>query len=105
MIEAMACGTTVIAYPQGSVAEVIDQGITGFIVRSIEEAVAALGEVRRLDRGAIRRRFEQRFSATRMARDYVALYRKLARNTEIRPHLTVPALQRAGAELAAAARA
>jgi glycosyltransferase involved in cell wall biosynthesis len=87
MIEAMACGTPVVAWPQGSVPEVIDEGITGFMVRGIEEAVAALGEVRRLDRGAIRRRFEQRFSSARMARDYVALYRRLAGNAR---HVAVP---------------
>jgi glycosyltransferase involved in cell wall biosynthesis len=79
MIEAMACGTPVIAYPNGSVPEVIDEGITGFMVGSIEEAVAAIAETRRLDRAAIRRCFEYRFSAARMARDYVALYRKLSR--------------------------
>ena len=78
MIEAMACGTPVIAYPHGAVPEVIDQGITGFMVQNIDEAVAALDQARRLDRAAIRRRFEQRFSASRMARDYVALYRRLA---------------------------
>jgi glycosyltransferase involved in cell wall biosynthesis len=83
MIEAMACGTPVIAYPGGAVPEVIEAGITGFVVRSIDEAVAALAEARALDRGAIRRRFEQRFSATRMARDYVALYRTLARAADI----------------------
>jgi glycosyltransferase involved in cell wall biosynthesis len=79
MIEAMACGTPVIAYPNGSVPEVIDEGVTGFLVHSIEEAVAALAEARRLDRRAIRRCFEYRFSASRMARDYVTLYRRLAR--------------------------
>jgi glycosyltransferase involved in cell wall biosynthesis len=92
MIEAMACGTPVIAWPEGSVPEIIDPGVTGFLVRSMEEAVAALGETRRLDRFAIRRRFEQRFSAARMARDYVALYRKIARTT--RPHIAVPQIQR-----------
>src|SRR5690606_35207458 len=55
MIEAMACGTPVIAYPEGAVPEVIDPGVTGFLVRSIAEAVAAIDEVQRLDRAAIRR--------------------------------------------------
>jgi hypothetical protein len=93
MIEAMACGTPVIAYPHGSVLEIIDPGITGFIVRSIEEAVVALGKAQVLDRRAIRRRFEQRFSAARMARDYVALYRKLARTANARTQIAVPEIQ------------
>jgi glycosyltransferase involved in cell wall biosynthesis len=90
MIEAMACGTPVIAFPEGSVPEVIDQDVTGYMVRSIDEAVATLGKARDLDRAAIRRRFEQRFSAERMARDYVALYRRLARAADARPRLAVP---------------
>jgi glycosyltransferase involved in cell wall biosynthesis len=93
MIEAMACGTPVIAWPHGSVPEVIDAGLTGFLVRSVEEAVAAVGEVPSLDRAAIRRRFEQRFSAARMARDYVALYRKLARTADTLPRMVVPEIQ------------
>jgi len=102
MIEAMACGTPVIAYPCGSVPEVIDQGLTGFMVRNVEEAVAALEKARSLDRGAIRRRFERRFSAARMARDYVSLYRKLARSADARPHITVPAQIQRASERAAA---
>ena len=78
MIEAMACGTPVLAFPGGSVPEVIDDGLTGAIVGSIEEAVAALPRVLTLDRGRIRARFEERFSAERMARDYVDIYRRLA---------------------------
>ena len=77
MIEAMACGTPVIAYRSGSVPEVIDDGITGFIVETEEQAVRAVRELARLDRGAIRARFEERFSAVRMAREYEAQYRKL----------------------------
>jgi glycosyltransferase involved in cell wall biosynthesis len=103
MIEAMACGTPVIAYSHGSVPEVIDQGITGFMVRSIEEAVAALGEARNLDRGAIRHRFEQRFSAPRMARDYAVLYRKLARSADARPRIAVPPVQRPSEQATAGA--
>jgi glycosyltransferase involved in cell wall biosynthesis len=94
MIEAMACGTPVIAYPQGSVPEVIDPGVTGFIARSIEEAAALVREARALNRAAIRRRFEQRFSAARMARDYVTLYRRLARSTDARAHKLLPHIQR-----------
>lgn len=77
MIEAMACGTPVVAFGCGSVAEVIDPGVTGAIVGSIEEAVAALPRVVALDRAAVRARFEARFSCERMARDYVEIYRAL----------------------------
>lgn len=77
MIEAMACGTPVIAYRSGSVPEVVDDGVTGFIVDCEEEAVSAVSEVARLDRRNVRARFEQRFSAHRMAREYESQYRKL----------------------------
>jgi glycosyltransferase involved in cell wall biosynthesis len=77
MIEAMACGTPVIAYRSGSVPEVIDDGITGFIVENEDEAIRAVKEVTRLDRRKVRARFEQRFSAQRMAREYEKQYRKL----------------------------
>lgn len=78
MIEAMACGTPVLAFDCGSVREVIDDGITGCVVQSFEEAVAALPEVLTLDRRKVRRRFDQRFSARRMANDYLRIYQKLA---------------------------
>jgi glycosyltransferase involved in cell wall biosynthesis len=74
MIEAMACGTPVIAYACGSVPEVIEQGVTGFIVRGEDEAIDAVHRLPSLDRAAIRRRFEERFSATAMARRYLAIY-------------------------------
>jgi glycosyltransferase involved in cell wall biosynthesis len=74
MIEAMACGTPVIAYDCGSVREVVEDGLTGFIVRSDAEACAAVLRVAQLDRTAIRRRFEERFSAHAMARRYLNLY-------------------------------
>lgn len=74
MIEALACGTPVVAYPCGSVPEVIRHGETGFIVRSIDQAVAVLPRVTELDRARCRADFEERFSATRMARDYIAAY-------------------------------
>jgi glycosyltransferase involved in cell wall biosynthesis len=77
MIEAMACGTPVIAYRRGSVPEVLDQGWTGFIVADIAGAVAAVTDLDRLDRRLIRARFEQRFTAERMAKDYVAVYETL----------------------------
>jgi glycosyltransferase involved in cell wall biosynthesis len=78
MIEAMACGTPTIAFPAGSVPEVIDNGVTGFIVRDEQAAVAAVARLDRLSATAIRARFEQRFTARRMAQDYVSLYRRLA---------------------------
>ena len=76
-IEAMACGTPVVAFRQGSVPEIIEPGLTGAIVESEDAAVEALAAVATLDRGRIRQRFEERFSAERMARDYVALYEGL----------------------------
>jgi glycosyltransferase involved in cell wall biosynthesis len=78
MIEAMACGTPTIAFPAGSVPEVIDHGISGYIVPDEAAAVAAVGQLGRLSPSAIRTRFEQRFTARRMAEDYVAIYRRLA---------------------------
>jgi len=77
MIEAMACGTPVLALRRGSVPEIVDEGVTGAIVDTVEEAIAALPGVLALDRQAVRKRFEQRFSATRMAKDYVRVYRSL----------------------------
>jgi glycosyltransferase involved in cell wall biosynthesis len=77
MIEAMACGTPVIAWRCGSVPEVVEEGVTGFIVDSMEQAVAAVEEAQYLDRARVRQRFEERFSARRMANDYLALYESL----------------------------
>lgn len=77
MIEAMACGTPTIAFPAGSVPEVIDHGLTGFIVPDEGAAIAAVSRLDRLSTTAIRQRFEQRFTARRMAEDYVALYRRM----------------------------
>ncbi|TIO07835.1 glycosyltransferase family 4 protein [Mesorhizobium sp.] len=74
VIEAMACGTPVIAWNAGAMPEIVDQGVTGFIVDSIEGAVALVPGLRRLDRRKVRAMFERRFSAKRMARDYVAAY-------------------------------
>ena len=83
MIEAMACGTPVLAFRCGSVPEVVEDGVTGAIVDTIEEAIAALPHVVALDRQAVRKRFEQRFSATRMAKDYVAVYRSLLASSQV----------------------
>ncbi|HXC92240.1 MAG TPA: glycosyltransferase family 4 protein [Stellaceae bacterium] len=82
LIEAMACGTPAIAFRRGAVAEIIEQGRTGLVVDSIEEAVAAIPVVQGLDRVKIREAFEERFLVDRMARDYVALYGDLLRRSE-----------------------
>jgi len=82
MIEAMACGTPVIAWPCGAVPEVLDDGITGRIVNSEDEAVAAVREVASFDRRRIRHVFERRFTAEVMARNYVDLYKQLLRNDD-----------------------
>lgn len=77
MIESMACGTPVIAMRRGSVPEVMDDGLTGFIVENVEEAIAACGRLGELDRGKIRAQFDKRFTSRRMAEDYVRVYQKL----------------------------
>jgi glycosyltransferase involved in cell wall biosynthesis len=77
MIEAMACGTPVLAFRCGSVPEIIEDGVTGAIVETMDEAVAALPAVMALDRQKVRQRFGQRFTATRMAKDYVDVYHSL----------------------------
>jgi glycosyltransferase involved in cell wall biosynthesis len=77
MIEAMACGTPVIAFNRGSVAEVIEHGVTGFIVESVEEATQAIRQLSRLDRSLIRSIFEQRFSADTMAIGYEGAYQRV----------------------------
>jgi glycosyltransferase involved in cell wall biosynthesis len=77
MIEAMACGTPVIAYNRGSVAEIIDEGLTGFIVEDETSAVSAVGRLSQLNRDAVRKQFEAGFTARRMALDYLAAYRSL----------------------------
>ena len=95
MIEAMACGTPVIAWNRGSVPEVVDTGVTGFAVDSIEEAVSAVGLVDNLDRRRIRAVFDQRFTAARMASDYVAIYRRLLENGTRKPANAQPVELRA----------
>jgi glycosyltransferase involved in cell wall biosynthesis len=86
-IEAMACGTPVIAFRTGSAPEVVEDGITGFVVRNVDEAVAAVQRLPELDRRKVRAVFESRFTVERMARDYLAIYRGL-------PGVGVGALQR-----------
>ena len=77
MIEAMACGTPVLAFRCGSIPEVVDDGVTGKMVDTEEEAIAALPQILSYDRSAVRQRFEERFTAKRMAKDYVSTYRQL----------------------------
>jgi len=77
MIEAMACGTPVIAYDRGSVPEVMDDGVTGFIVRELDEAAEAVRRVRNLSRARCREVFDKRFTATRMANDYIHMYQRM----------------------------
>lgn len=81
MIEAMACGTPVITYRRGSVPEVIDDGVTGFICDNLDQAADAVGRAHDLSRAAVREVFEQRFTSDRMARDYVRLYQRLISQT------------------------
>ncbi len=81
VIEAMACGTPVLAWNCGAMPEIIDHGVTGFLVESIEDAVASVPDLLGLDRRRVRESFETRFSATRMARDYVAAYAHLIGGT------------------------
>ena len=87
MIEAMACGTPVIAFGSGSVPEVIDDGTTGFVVGSIADAVAALDHIDTLSRRRVRDQFEQRFTVERMTQEYLTAYRHLPRIHRIEPRL------------------
>jgi glycosyltransferase involved in cell wall biosynthesis len=87
MIEAMACGTPIIAFNRGSVPEILEHGVTGLIVEDETEAVAAIGRVGELSRTRVRESFERRFTVQRMAEDYLALYRRLA--ARARPALRV----------------
>ena len=85
MIEALACGTPVIAYRHGSVPEVIDHGVTGFVVEDMEQAVRAVSRVPEVRRADCRHVFEKRFSAVRMAGDYLKVYEQLLERAESRP--------------------
>jgi len=94
MIESMACGTPVLAFRRGSVPEVVEDGVTGYVVDSLEEAISRVGSVLSLDRAQVRGRFEQRFTAERMAQDYLQLYAKLIGASRVgdRPRSLVPAI-------------
>jgi glycosyltransferase involved in cell wall biosynthesis len=93
MIEAMACGTPVLAFRCGSVPEIIDAGVTGLIVDSMDEAIRVMPQVLALDRRAVRQKFEQRFSASRMAKDYVQVYRSLIKQQAL-PERDAPVSRR-----------
>jgi glycosyltransferase involved in cell wall biosynthesis len=98
MIEAMACGTPVIAFASGSVPEAVENGVTGFIVEDEAQAVEAVGKIQELDRYGVRACFEQRFIAKRMAEDYTRHYASFS--TFPRPRLkmagqTIPMPRRA----------
>jgi glycosyltransferase involved in cell wall biosynthesis len=83
MIEAMACGTPVVAVRGGSVPEVIDHGVTGFICDDLDQAIEATRQIHTIDRRTCRRTFEHRFTAARMAEEYIQLYRRLAANATL----------------------
>jgi glycosyltransferase involved in cell wall biosynthesis len=89
LIEAMACGTPVIAFHSGSVPEIVEDGVTGFVVKDEKEAVAAAHRLSRLSRGSIRRRFEERFTARRMALEYLDVYRSVIEFQALRSRVMV----------------
>jgi glycosyltransferase involved in cell wall biosynthesis len=89
LIEAMAYGTPVIAFNRGSAPEIVEDGLTGFVVEDENEAIAAAHPLSRLSRGAIRRRFEERFTARRMACDYLVVYRSLIELEALRTRAAV----------------
>ena len=96
----MANGTPVIAFRRGSVSEIVDDGVTGLIVDNVDEAVAAVLLAKTLDRVAIRRRFEERFSVGRMAQDYLALYDAVLRRGTVDAVLSSAAVARMAANAA-----
>jgi glycosyltransferase involved in cell wall biosynthesis len=83
LIEALACGTPVLAYRRGSIPEIIDHGVTGFVCETVDEMVEAVGQVPLLERRRCRAAFDERFTADRMARDYVALYERILEGASV----------------------
>ncbi|WP_229075066.1 glycosyltransferase family 4 protein [Actinoplanes sp. DH11] len=77
VVESMVCGTPVIAYPRGSLPEIVDEGVTGYLVRGVDQAVAAVGAIRRISRTGCREQARKRFGAPRMVADYLAVYERL----------------------------
>jgi glycosyltransferase involved in cell wall biosynthesis len=94
MIEAMACGTPVVAFNRGSVPEVVDVGVTGFVVEDEQGAIVAIEQLSDVPRDRVRKRFEERFTARRMAQEYLAVYRGLSEGTM--PRLRVVGADEAG---------
>ena len=86
MIESMACGCPVIAFRRGSVPEVMDDGVTGFIVENEAEAIAALGRLGEIDRAGVRAQFDKRWTSRRMAENYVSIYQRLVRRAKPKLH-------------------
>src|SRR5262249_33148838 len=80
MIESLACGTPIIAYPQGSVPEVLEDGVTALLVHNVSEAVSAVEKISTIDRATCRRNFEQRFTASLMSSHYLELYETILRH-------------------------
>lgn len=91
MIEALACGVPVIAFRRGSAPEIVEEGVSGFLVDDVNGAVRAVGQLDHISRHRCRERFERRFSADRMARHYVALYRELAADVRHTPRQSLVA--------------
>jgi len=98
MIEAMACGTPVIAYPCGSVPEVVEHGVTGFIVENRVEAVKAVQDLGFVDRRSVRKTFEKRFTCERMVRSYLTHYQNLASGTAQRADTSISVGESGGQE-------
>jgi glycosyltransferase involved in cell wall biosynthesis len=89
-MEAMVCGTPVIAFPSGALPEVVEHGRTGFIVRDVDEMTQALGRVDEIDPEECRRVARERFTSERMARDYMALYERILRDGDEISHQRLP---------------
>jgi glycosyltransferase involved in cell wall biosynthesis len=105
MIEAMACGTPVIAFRRGSVPEIIDENVTGFIVDDEDEAIAAIRRIGEIDRRSVRATFEKRFTAARMAKDYLRHYESLLLDNTRSAPKTARMLDGSGARTAVTAAA
>jgi glycosyltransferase involved in cell wall biosynthesis len=89
MIEAMACGTPTIAFAHGSVPEIIEDGVSGIIVHNLDEAVQAVRQVMSMSRPACRKAFERRFTASRMASEYLVLYEQILGRVPVSDRLAI----------------
>src|SRR5262245_41426392 len=99
MIEAMACGTPVLAFRRGAVGEVVEHGVTGYLANTVEEAIAAVPRVLGLDRRTVRRQFEARFTGPRMAKDYVKVYKFLLDQMKVPTKIELVPVSRVPAEV------